>query len=118
MKYILLEHADGNDPKVLRIFDTPEERIKATREAIVGEANNDPVPELNTLAQCGIVHFEGDPPLEWIDAIVPDATPAPVAMVSGSDCPANKDPGGKHNESAADMLRAASAPVAPKEPLP
>ncbi len=46
------------------------------------------------------------------------ATPAPVVPASGSDCPANKDPGGRLNKSAADMLRAASAPAAPKEPPP
>ncbi len=88
MKYILLEHANGNDPKVLRIFDTPEARAQATRNAILGDPEGDIMaiecPELDTLAQCGIVHFEGDPSVEWIDAIVP-ATPAPVNVVTAAD---------------------------------
>jgi hypothetical protein len=74
MKYILLEHADGNDPKQLRIFDTPDARARATREAILGPPDADntnlPCPELLTLATDGIVRFEGDPGLQWIDAEV------------------------------------------------
>lgn len=74
MKYILLQHADGNDPKQLRIFDTVDARARATREALIGPADDDnkdePCPELLTLATDGIVHFEGDPSLEWIDAEV------------------------------------------------
>lgn len=74
MKYILLQHADGNDPKQLRIFDTVDARARATREALIGPHDDDnkdvQCPELLTLATDGIVHFEGDPSLEWIDAEV------------------------------------------------
>ncbi len=72
MKYILLEHADGNDPKQLRIFDTVDARARATREAILGTIadTDEPCPELLELATEGIVHFEGDPSIEWIDAEV------------------------------------------------
>ena len=74
MKYILLQHADGDDPKQLRIFDTVDARARATREALIGPPDDDnkdvQCPELLTLATDGIVHFEGDPSLEWIDAEV------------------------------------------------
>lgn len=76
MKYLLVEHGEANDPTIVRIFDTPHARAKATREAILGppdEANKDlPCPDLLTLAECGRVEFEGDPPLQWIDAEVID----------------------------------------------
>jgi hypothetical protein len=73
MKYILIEHSDGNDPKRLQIFDTVDARARATREAILGppdDANEGPCPELLKLSVDGIVHFEGDPSIEWIDAEV------------------------------------------------
>ncbi len=74
MKYVLLEHADGNDPKQLRLFDTVDARARATREAILGAPSADnkdtPCPELLELAANGIVDFEGEPSLEWFCADV------------------------------------------------
>lgn len=79
MKYILIEHGDGN-PKQLTIFNTVEDRAKATREAILGPSDEDnkniQCPELLKLATDGVVTFEGDPPLEWIDAEVTGDIPA------------------------------------------
>lgn len=74
MKYILIEHTDGNDPIQLRIFDNVADRAKATREAILGPPDDDnketDCPDLLTLAADGRVDFEGDPSLQWIDAEV------------------------------------------------
>lgn len=72
-KYILIEHADGNDPWQLRIFDTAEERVQATVEATLGPdgKREDMRAELATLTEYKRLHFEGDPSLEWIDADVP-----------------------------------------------
>lgn len=82
IKYILIEHADGNDPKQLRIFDNVADRATATREAILGppDAHNKDMqcPDLLILADEGRVDFEGDPSLEWIDAEV-DIITSPVA---------------------------------------
>lgn len=78
MRYILIEHGEGSDPKRLRIFNTVDARARATREAILGppsEENKDlPCPELLTLATDGIVDFECDPSIEWIDAEMPRAS--------------------------------------------
>jgi hypothetical protein len=85
MKYILIEHGEGNDPKQLRVFDTLADRARATREAILGppDAQNKDLPcdDLLELATDGIVHYEGDPSLEWIDAeVTQQDAPLPTIM--------------------------------------
>jgi len=89
MKYLLIENADGYANRV-RIFNDPGERAKATREAILGPPSDDnkdlPCPELLKLAADGVVDFEGDPSLQWIDAEIacynfhtPDTNLPPLA---------------------------------------
>jgi len=75
MKYLLVENGESNDPNIVRIFNTPQERITATREAIMGP-NNEGIecPDLEVLADEGQVDYEGDPSLRWIDAEVDDHT--------------------------------------------
>ena len=76
MKYILIEHADGNDPYQVQIFNTPQERERATVEAIMGPdgKREDVTGDMETLMEDKILHFEGDPSLEWIEADVPELT--------------------------------------------
>ncbi len=73
-KYLLVEYGDGG-PHQVSIFDDVGARSKATREAILGppdEYNKDTdCPEILELAENGSITFEGDPPLQWIDAEVP-----------------------------------------------
>ncbi len=69
-KYILIEHNDGNDPSVIHVFDTPEERIKATREAILGPDDDGCILDLTELEEDGHMSFEGDPPLSWLRAFI------------------------------------------------
>jgi hypothetical protein len=84
MKYILIEHSDGAEPKQVHIFDTVDARAIATREAILGPptaSNKDTnCPEFLELASCGIAHFEGDPPLEWVDAEVRFSDPRIIEL--------------------------------------
>lgn len=70
MKYILIENSDGNDPKKVSIFLSSASRAKYTRELILADDYESPCPELIRLENDGIVTFEGDPSLEWIDAEV------------------------------------------------
>jgi hypothetical protein len=74
LKYVLIEHAEAGGSPVIRVFDNLADRAKATREAILGPACDDnkdlQCPEIATLSIDGRVNFEGDPPLEWLDAYV------------------------------------------------
>lgn len=73
MKYLLIEHGDG---ATLTICDTPELREAATIEAIFGNVDAANEPEyrdeangyLELLRDSYRLDFEGDPPLEWLDA--------------------------------------------------
>jgi hypothetical protein len=69
-KYVLIEHGEGSDPSVIRAFNTPEERIKATREAILGPDMDGCELDLSDLEKDGRMSFEGDPPLSWLRAFV------------------------------------------------
>ena len=66
MKYLLIEHGDGTDEAVLTICDTPETRERLTRAAISDEPS-DADSDIEQLRENGIVHFEGDPSLEWLN---------------------------------------------------
>lgn len=90
MKYLLVEHGDAGEPKRIRIFETAGGRAHATREAILGPDNAGKYcPELLELAASGCVHFEGDPTLEWIDAVVEHErlNPSLLAGVTGLTSP-------------------------------
>lgn len=94
IKYLLIEYADCGDPFIIRIFDTDDQRVKATREAILGEDNEGAgCPELNALREEGICHFEGDPSLEWRNGIVIDesAPQQPTDTEAGKPKPHNPD---------------------------
>jgi hypothetical protein len=66
MKYLLIEHGDGTDEAVMTICDTPETRERLTRAAISDEPS-DADSDIEQLRENGIVHFEGDPSLEWLN---------------------------------------------------
>ncbi len=76
MKYLLIEHADGNDPKVVTIFHTQEARETATVNAIMGASTEEDrrvcAEDIAELKENRSVTFERDPSLEWIDAEVID----------------------------------------------
>lgn len=65
-KYVLIEHGHGpEDPARLTICANLLQLETATANAIYG----DPAafcPELVILRAEGIIHFEGDPPIEWL----------------------------------------------------
>lgn len=76
LRFILIEHGEAGEPKRLTAFRTNAERETATLDAIFGE--HEPVtPEMRrTMAVLygdRVIHFEGDPSVEWIDAYVVNA---------------------------------------------
>lgn len=75
MKYLLIEHSDGLDKPVVTVCLTSQRRDMLTIRAIYGDhavesvsLEVDTIPEIETLRKEGIVHFEGDPSIEWLDA--------------------------------------------------
>ncbi len=75
IKFILLERGD---PSRISCFDTESARNRATLEAIFGNVDIMPTPEragealtmLSKLANDGRIDFEGDPSIEWFEAII------------------------------------------------
>jgi len=71
VKYLIVGHGDGNDGARVIVCETQEQREIQTIEEIYGE-NTFPNPsdcqDILTLRDEKIITFEGDPPLEWIDA--------------------------------------------------
>lgn len=71
MHYLLIEHRDGKDPARVTIHATETERDLATLEAIHGSPtviSSETEKELAELRENGWLRFEGDPPLQWINA--------------------------------------------------
>ena len=69
MKFLLIEHGEGNTPATVTVCNSFVERLAATRAAILGPDNEGELcPELLTLQEDGRVMFAGDPPMEWLDA--------------------------------------------------
>ena len=70
-KFILIEHGESGSPWVFRAFATEADRERATAEAIFtdGEVDDEHKDEwlsyVETLRDCGLLTFEGDPGLEW-----------------------------------------------------
>jgi hypothetical protein len=82
MKYILIQDGQVPEEIVMHICDTRADRIKATQIAIFGtdDLTTDEMDEWmkceESLAELGIVSFEGDPSLKWreVGAIVSHPT--------------------------------------------
>jgi len=71
VKYLIVGHGDGNDGARVIVCETQEQRELQTIEEIYGEntfAGPSECPDIIVLRELKIVTFEGDPPLEWIDA--------------------------------------------------
>lgn len=72
LRYILIEHGEADSPALIKIYGTPEKRNKATLEAIFGdkelecEKQAEGLLALNRLENEGWLHFESDPPLQWV----------------------------------------------------
>ena len=73
MFYILVAHGSGSDSAFVGIYKDQVSRNRATMYAIFGESVR-PDQEVGFLAileklkEDKWYHFEGDPPLQWIDA--------------------------------------------------
>lgn len=81
IRYILIEHRDGNDPARVTICDTEAERDRATLAALYGKAEDagEAAPrELAELREDGWLRFEGDPPLQWVTADCVDGEGTPL----------------------------------------
>lgn len=75
MRYILISHGEGADPAKFVICDTAAERELATQRAIYGTAEVDAecwAKELAELRDDGWLRFEGDAPIQWVDAVGPE----------------------------------------------
>lgn len=72
MNYILIAHGERGDLARVTICETADDRAEATLAAIYGKPEDaDPEAAAKDLAQLRenkILRFEGDPPLEWVDA--------------------------------------------------
>lgn len=65
-KYVLIEHGHGpEDPAKLTICKSIAQLKRMTAQAIYGDEYA-ACPECEVLDKNGIVHFEGDPPVEWL----------------------------------------------------
>lgn len=73
LSYILVVHGESGDPSQIGVYDDPIARNRATMRAIYGGvAEPHQEAELSAILECLAeekwFHFEGDPPLQWIDA--------------------------------------------------
>jgi hypothetical protein len=110
MLYILILNGEGNDPRQVKVFDSPDARARATRDAILDpdsiENQGVPCPDLLTLASEGVVHFESDPSIEWLDVEIPNV-PEKVGAVlrEFADQVQNQEPRRDSDMDAAELIR-------------
>jgi hypothetical protein len=77
IKHILIAHRDAGDPARVVICDTEDQRVRET----LAELNGDPEypdyyeADLRDLREDGWMRFEGDPPLQWVNAECLNAAP-------------------------------------------
>lgn len=75
MKYLLIEHPEAGNKAIVHVCDSPVARERQTAEALYDKGDvrgheEEFGGQLMVLANEGKLHFEGDPPLEWLDAEV------------------------------------------------
>ena len=81
LKYLLIAHPDGRGVASVTVCDTEAERDRATLAAIYGKAEDagEAAPhELAELRKEGWLRFEGDPPLQWVNADCVDGEGDPL----------------------------------------
>lgn len=73
MKYLLIAETDDNNRTFqVFIFENEEQRIKQTLQLIFGNPEDESIEAQYTIELLKEEHrisFEGDPSIEWIDAI-------------------------------------------------
>ena len=71
MKYLLIEHGEGNAPATITICNSHVERLQVTRDAVLGPNNaGQSCPQIIALQEEGRATFLGDPPMDWIEGNV------------------------------------------------
>lgn len=77
MRYLLIAHGEGPDLAHVTVCSTEAEREAETKKAIYGTPDDaDPecwAKELAELRDDGWLRFEGDPPIQWVNAEVTSA---------------------------------------------
>lgn len=74
MRYLLIIHGEGSDRAHAIVCDTEAERELETKKAIYGSPEDADAEcwakELAELKDDGWLRFEGDPPIQWVNAEV------------------------------------------------